>query len=65
MTREAYLAAANDLGLANDPTVRAVMDLLYASHAAEMRKTEDQIALCQRVGAQLDSVQMRVPMVEG
>lgn len=56
MSRENYMAAANELGLLDDPTVRAVMDLLYASDIAYHKQAEEQIAVCKRVGEQLDAV---------
>ncbi|KGQ19877.1 hypothetical protein LF41_2384 [Lysobacter dokdonensis DS-58] len=64
MSRENYLAAANELGLADDPLIRDVMNLLYASDKAYHAQVSEQIALCERVGAQLDSVRGLVPVIE-
>ena len=44
MSRQTYLSAAEELGLANDPTIRAVMDLLYASQEAELKRYADETA---------------------
>ncbi|MUV13537.1 hypothetical protein [Noviluteimonas gilva] len=44
MSRETYLAAAEELGLANDPLIRDVMSLLYAANEAELKRYAEETA---------------------
>lgn len=44
MSREEYIAAAEDCGLENHPLVRDVLSLLYASHVDHMKRTNDELA---------------------
>jgi hypothetical protein len=44
MSREKYLAAAEELGLENHPLVRDVLSLLYASHEDHMKSVNEQRA---------------------
>ena len=51
-----FLEAAAELGLDKDPTILAVSKLLLAADRKYIQQVEEQMAVCERVGMQLDGV---------